>query len=266
MNTKMRNSRVSDEWLTRICAENPIHAILGDNGQPNGNYFTGPVRLAWTQHLFTPRPATQEGAKGKYDCSILFPPGVDLSLLQRAALTMIETNFQRFKDGATGKYVGLEPIFHDQGMKANFEGYTPGGVYLNVSTNFKPQIVEPSRTGGKGIFNPVTDEARVYPGVWAVCAINPYSYGVSPPRPKKGVKFGIQGICIIQDDQSFGGAGVDPRTAFAGISVTADTNVAGMFGGGAPGQPIAGMAAPQHAMPVQGGVMSADQMRDLGLA
>ena len=264
MNTRMRNSRVSDDWLTRVCAENPIHAITDDKGQPNGNYFTGPVRLAWTQHLFTPRPPKANG-KPTYDCSILFPPGIDLTILQRAAMTMIETNFSKFKDAQTGKYVGLEPIFHDQGAKANFEGYTPGAVYLNISTQFKPNIVEPSRTGSKGVFNPVTDEARVYPGVWAICAVNPYSYGISPPQPKKGVKFGIQGICIIQDDQSFGGAGVDPRTAFAGMSITADTNIAGMFGGGATGQPIAGMTAqPQHAMPASGG-MSPDQMRELGL-
>lgn len=265
-NTLMRHSRVSDEWLKRTMAENRIQPILGEGGTPTGNYLTGPVRLSWTEHLFTPRPPKANG-KPTYDCSILFPPGTDFTLLVQAANTMLEANFadKKYIDPADNmvKWSGLEPIFHAQAAKLNYDGYTAGGVYLNISTQFKPQIVKPSPVG-KGVMNPITDEKEIYPGVWAICAINPYVYGKNPPQPKKGVKFGIQGICKIQDDQALGGAGMDPRQAFGGISgITADTNVSGMFGAQMGGQPIAGMGVPQHAMMPAGGAAPADE--DLGV-
>src|SRR5690606_14872529 len=52
----------------------------------------------------------------------------------------------------------------------------------------------------------------VYPGVWAICAINRYTF--NDPR-KKGVAFGLQSVMIIGDDTALGGGAPDPSKTMA---------------------------------------------------
>lgn len=104
----------------------------------------------------------------------------------------------------------MQSPFHDQAEKARLGGFTPGCIYINVNSKFKPPIVDINH-------NPIVDRNRVYAGVWGICSINPYDYGLNPPQPKKGVGFGLQSVMIIGDDKKVGGGGPDSKVSFSGV-------------------------------------------------
>lgn len=240
-----KDSRMSLDWLQRACAQNPVSKIMDDKGQFTGNYLTGPVRLSFP-NLFKKKAGTQAGARETFNVAVLMPPGQDKTVLDQA---VTECAMQAFPDNKTAAgfvWYGLQSPFHDQAEKTlKYEGYTPGAIYFNSSSEFKPRIVDPN-------MNDIIDEARVYPGEWAMLAVNPYSYN----NMKKGVSLGLQSVVIIGDDTNIGGGGqVDPRKAFAGIKLDAATNVAAGFG-----VPVAGVAVPPA-----GQESNMDALRRMGL-
>jgi len=98
-----------------------------------------------------------------------------------------------------GQPFGLHcPPWRDQAEKQQYTGYTPGLPFFRCTTQYKPQIVDPG-------MNPIVDEARVYAGVWAILNVNLFSFGKNPPRPKKGVSIGLQGVMLIADDTKLAG-------------------------------------------------------------
>jgi len=151
---------------------------------------------------------------------------------------------------------GIESPWHDQMKKAHqYKGYTPGAWFFNVGTYFQPRIVDTA-------MNDIIDPKRVYPGVWAILAVNPYEYGkIKRQGPtKKGVSFGLQSTVIIGDDEVLGGGGVDPKKAFAGINIQANVDVGKAFGGLMNPGPVSPPVAPNGSGPA-----SLDEMRRLGL-
>ena len=247
----MKDSTLDPRWLAEMMQRNPITKT------ENGNFTTGPVRLAFP-NIFKPSDKKSDsGAPGKYGATILFPFGADLRVLAdewaRVAREAFPSNW------VNGQPVGLHSPFHDQiektaGAKV-YAGFTPGAVYLNVSSNYKPQVVD-------GGMNPVVDESRVYGGVWAIVSVNAYSYKPTKGQAgKTGVGFGLQSVVIIADDQKLGGQGSDPRKDFAGISISASSDIAGKMAGlpgqpaGAPAQsimPSGGFVGQPGVLPVQG--------------
>lgn len=225
-----KDSRMSLDWITRACAQNPVCKIMDPTtGAFTGNYSTGPVRLSFP-HLFT-KHAVQAGQRETFNTAILWPPGVDYTPINQA---VTESAVGEFKQNMTPQgfvWYGLKSPFHDQAEKAlKYKGYTPGAVNFGSSSEFKPRVVDPN-------MNDIIDEARVYPGVWAIVAVNPYSFN----NVSKGVSLGLQSVMIIADDDNIGGGGaVDPRQAFAGIRLDPTINVAAGFGVPAPtaGAPI----------------------------
>lgn len=238
-----KDSRQSLDWIQRACQQNPIQKIFDEKGQFTGNYSTGPVRLSFP-NLFKkskPKGATRE----TFNVAVLFPPMVDKSLLDQAVTEAAMAKFPNNMTAAGFVWYGLNSPFHDQAEKTmQYQGYTPGAIYFNSSSEFKPRIVDPN-------MNDIIEESRVYPGVWAILAVNTYSYD----NMKKGVSLGLQSVMIIADDTNIGGGGqVDPRKAFAGVKLDPTVNVAAGFG-----VPVAGAVAP----PV-GGVTQED-LRRMGL-
>jgi hypothetical protein len=101
-----------------------------------------------------------------------------------------------------------------------YDGYTEGGIYLSCNTDRKPPVVDV-----KG--QVVTDEDRVYPGVWAICTIRPFAYDA---KVNKGVAFGLQSVMLIADDKNLGGGGEDVSKAFAGVNIEAgDVDTSALF-------------------------------------
>lgn len=211
--TQMRDSTLDPRWLAEQMRVNPPKKL------DNGNIFSGPVRLAFP-NVFKPREkkGEEDAGGGKFGVTVLFPLGTDFRIFSeewtKAAREAFPKNWT-----PDGKPIGLHSPFHDQvektiGVKP-LMGFTPGAIYMNVSSQFKPQVVDIS-------MNPIVDESKVYPGVWAFLSLNVYKY----QNLKTGIGFGLQSVMIIADDTKLGGAGSDPRQDFGGITITAQSNIA----------------------------------------
>lgn len=228
----MKDSTIDQNWLREQMTKNPPSL------RPNGDIFSGPVRLSFP-NIFEPGKPGDSGGEGKYGAAILFPPGTDMALFEQ---TWTKTARAAFANNWTpeGKPVGLHLPFHDQADKAYsakpLAGYTPGAIYFSATSKFKPVVVDTR-------LQPITDPAKVYPGVWAFVTMNVYSY----KNLKTGVAFGLQQLMIIADDTKLGGGGGgNPKEAFAGVTITAQANVAAKFDQ-AP--------TPQGAAPAAAGIM-----------
>jgi hypothetical protein len=153
---------------------------------------TCPVRLSYPK-LWEP-DKYDDTSKPTYSASLIFPVGVDLTALQTAAR---ETAVEEF--GPNG--IGLRSPFRSQDEKVakGEKGYAAGGWYINVSARaefHRPQILD-------GRMMPVTDKARVYPGVWCLVTVRPYAYTA---KGNKGIAFGLQHVQLIADDEPIAGS------------------------------------------------------------
>lgn len=202
--TIMRDSIVGDNWIYDSCAAVPVQWVYGEDGQPTGDILTGPVRLAF-DNLFTLPQATATMQNPKYGASLLFPPCADMSIFEDAAWDVMCKDFADYYDQQSGQFYGLHSPFRDQAEKVKFGGFTPGSIFMTCTSKFQPPVVDLR-------YNPIVDQSKVYAGVWAICAVNPYSY--KDPR-KKGVGFGLQSVMIIGDDTRFGGGAPDPTKVMA---------------------------------------------------
>ena len=237
--TLVRDSVVGDDWIQRTSQSIPLQRTVNQaTGEPDGNFLTGPVRLAFCNLFELPKPKPGQTSDPKYGTSILFPPTVDLALLYEEYYRICGQVFPEYYDATTQQYHGLQSPFHDQAEKLRYGGFTPGCVSINTNSKFKPSITDSN-------LNPIVDTNRVYPGVWAICAINAYDYGKNPPQPKKGVAFGLQSVMIIGDDTKFGGGAPQAKDLFAGINVDAPIvrpDMAAQMGGQQPAQqPVGGI-------------------------
>lgn len=241
--TMIRNSIVGDEWIRNMMTAVPPQKVMKD-GKWTGDILTGPVRLAFMD-LFKLPSVTPTRQNPKFGATLLFPPGTDMALFYEEYYRICAENFASHWNGQ--QYVGLHSPFHDQGEKFKYDGFTTGAVYFTASSQYKPPVVTPI-PGDPNNFNPVVDEARVYPGVWAICALNCYAYGVNATGPqKKGPGFGLQSVVIIGDDTNLAaGAAANPSQQFGGLALPAPIQRPnfGAIPGAAPGAPPVGNSPP----------------------
>lgn len=269
--TIMRDSKIGDAWIAECMRLNPISRCIDPKtGQPNGNILTGPVRLSFCDPLFDPqKPRGREGdpsAKGKYSTTAIYPPGTDFTIMYEEYYKALAATFPEYYNATTGQYHGLDNPFHDGASKPNYSGFTPGCIYMAHSSNYQPQIVDVN-------MNPVTDRSRVHAGVWAILAVNAYTYGKSPPQPRKGMSFGLQQVMIIADDTNLAGGQPDPRTTFNGVNVKPPAVMPNTAFGAAPGAAMppprpAGAPAsfappPGYGLPPPAPSTADDDIRDL---
>lgn len=218
----MNKTNLKPEWIVQAVRQNPIKLLA------NGNIITCPVRLSFANILTEGRPpqGSPPGTKGKFGSALLFPPqqaGVDYTPMLQEQTRILNDKFASYRQ-ADGQFYGLHSPFRNQAEKASkYEGYTPGCYFITTTSKFKPKVVDSQ-------MNPIVDENRVYSGVWAICAINAYDFGINPPQPKKGVSFGLQSVMIIADDIRLGGGGSDPNEDFAGVAISPQFNAADQFG------------------------------------
>lgn len=239
--TLVRDSIVGDAWIQQTAQAVPVQRVMdAETGQPTGDLLTGPVRLAFETLFTLPDPSAQV-ENPKFGAALLFTPLADFSIFYEEYYRVCAEEFRDHYDAASGQYFGLHSPFRDQGEKAKFGGFTPGCVFMTCSSKYKPPVVD-----ARG--NPIVDEAKVYPGVWAICAVSPYAF--KDPR-KKGVGFGLQSVMLIGDDTKFGGGAPDPNKTFAAAkgAITAPaiqpSQMQGMPPGGAPAAPPGMPPAPQ---------------------
>lgn len=235
--TIVRDSIVGDAWITQTYKSVPIQRIIdAETNTYTGEILTGPVRLAFDTLFDLPQPSAKM-ENPKYGAALLFPPVADFGVFYETYNEVCANEFREHYDAASGQYYGLHSPFRDQAEKAKFGGFTPGCVFMTCTSKFKPPVVD---TRG----NPVVDKSKVYPGVWAICALNAYAY--KDPR-KKGVGFGLQSVMLIGDDTKFGGGAPDPTKTFKGVggAITAPALAPGAAGN----LPQGGNVPPQAGMP-----------------
>ena len=271
--TIVRDSIVGDAWIQQTMQAVPVQYVKDEKtGEPTGDLLTGPVRLAFDTLFELPNPS-EKVQNPKYGAALLFPPS-DMQLFYDEYYKVCAREFADYYDQATGQYHGLHSPFRDQAEKLKFGGFTPGQVFMTCTSKFKPPVVDV-----RG--NPIVDRSKVYPGVWAICAVNAYAF---KDARKKGIGFGLQSVMIIGDDTKFGGGAPDPTQTFKGVggAIQAPTVQPGAMAAMPPGQngqppasaPTGGHAAPpppggtyaappaagQPAMPPAGGVPGQYQM------
>jgi ssDNA-binding protein len=201
-------TNMTDEWIKAALAKNPCVKL------DNGNIRTCPVRLSFP-HIFSPSKPVPPNTEGKHGSSLLLPLGADISVLTAEA-----TACARAKWG--DKMPKLRSPFLKQDDDAErYPGYVPGAVLIRATSNQKLPCVDQNLA-------PIVDEARVYPGVWAIVTLRAFAYDMGV---NKGVSFGLQSVMIIADDQNIGGTGqANPSTDFAGVKIDANLNPAAAFG------------------------------------
>lgn len=220
----MTDTNMTDEWVQMVCAKNPMRAL------ENGNFLTGPVRLSFP-NIFKRSKPIPPNTEGKFGANLVFPLGVDLSVLKQAAGVVAK---EKWPQAGTPQGPKLKSPFKPQDEMLKYAGYNEGGEFLTAIADRQPPCVAMNMA-------PITEieaDKRVYPGVWAICSIRPFAYdkGVN-----KGVSFGLQSVMIIADDVSLGGGGSDPNKDFAGVQIDQAVNPAAMFGAEGP---TAGQQAP----------------------
>ena len=191
------STNMSPEWVKSVLSKYPCTVL------ESGDIRTCPVRLSFPW-VFKKQEAMEEGGKPKYAATLLFPHGADLTVLRKAAEQTVR---EKWGEGA-GKKFTIHSPFRDQKDKAErYDGYTPGAYFITSSSERKPPVVDTKRV-------PVVDEAKVYPGVWALVIVRPFAY---EKKVKRGISFGLQSLMIFHDDVQLGGGAIDPETAFAGV-------------------------------------------------
>lgn len=227
--TVMRKSIVGDDWIREMCRLNPVQRIVDDKGVPTGNILSGPLRLSFCDTLMEAGPMMKSDPKSRlgHASALLFTPFTDFTIFWEEYYRIAAADFANCYDAASRQYYGIDNPLIDQGNKASkYEGYTPGLLMTNTSSQYKPAIVN-------GQMMPVTDPSKVYAGVWAIVSLNAYASGKG--QPKKGPRFGLQTVMLIGDDTNLGGGAPDPRTQFKGVNVKPPVAVpAQAFGAGAP--------------------------------
>lgn len=203
--TLVRDSVVGDDWIRQTAAAVPVQRIYDpQTGQPTGDILTGPVRLAFT-NLFKLPPASEKNNNPKFGAALLFTPLADFTIFYEEYYRVAAAEFAKHWNGE--QYVGLHSPFRLQDEKTNFGGFTKGLTFFSATSKYKPPVVDAR-------YNPIVDESKVYPGVWAICAVNTYAYH---DQRKKGIAFGLQSVMIIGDDTAHGGGPKDPREQFAKV-------------------------------------------------
>lgn len=215
----MRDTNMPEEWVKRMWAKYPCVKLA------NGDIRTGPVRLSFP-NILKPGPA-QDGKEPRYGAVLLFPRGVDLSVLKTE---MLEVAKAKWPDvGKPGGPKLFNPI-RDQdvdgkgreGEADRYAGYEKGCMRIGANASRPPPVVDAHMA-------PIVDESRVYPGVWAIVTLRCYPFET---QGNKGPTFGLQAVMLVADDTNIGGTGsANPNEAFAGIEIEpGDINADAAFG------------------------------------
>lgn len=241
----LNHSRMSDEWLAAVVRGNPIRIA-----EKTGNIITCPVRLQYV-NLFKPAKPNKDDAADKkptFNCVACLPPGVDQGIHNIIRAYVYQEERKEFPNnfGPDGRSFGLHDPLRDQREKMRtregkeVEGFTAGLLCFTAGTKIKPNVTDVAG-------NPIVDESRVYPGVWAILALNVYAY----KNKIMGVNLGLQNVMIFADDtRTGGGGGTDPKDDFAGVQIDQAYNPAAAFGSSPP---------PQHAYPPPASVLPPSQ-------
>lgn len=141
--------------------------------------------------VFKPRvQQNDDGSPGtpKYELTMLFAKGADLSKLKAAAQEAVR---EKWGDKPPKN---LRSPFRDQGDK-ELEGYEAGAFFIRATSIQKPGLVDRWRED-------IIDETEVYAGCYARATLRAFTY---EKKGNKGVAFGLNNIQKLRDGDPLGG-------------------------------------------------------------
>lgn len=156
----------------------------------------------------------------KYEMTLVFPEGTDLSELKEAAAAAAR---EKWGDKLPAN---IRTPFRKASEKEIYdEHFEPDDIFISFrSSNSRPGVVDSS-------LKPILDKADFYPGCWARVSANAYAYS---HKGNKGVAFGLNNVLKVRDDDSFGGSNSKPEVDFedfkTGDNATNTGSVDDIFG------------------------------------
>jgi hypothetical protein len=162
----------------------------------NGSLVTPEGRVSYPA-LFEAKP--DPSGRLKFGAVLIFSKDADLSELKSAAGAALT---QRFGANAMEqvKQGKLRWPFRD-GSAKDAPGYGPGVVFVNLTSNNQPGVVD-RYAGPDGRPRPITDPRAVYAGCYARAAVGIYAYDKSGNR---GVAFGLNALQFLRDGERLDG-------------------------------------------------------------
>lgn len=156
-----------------------------------------------------PKVFERSDFSGKYECTLVFPKGTDLTALKQIAAAAV------FAKWGENRPAGLRNPFRKCGEKMEVYGETfdPDDIFVAFrSANRRPGLVDAAA-------QPIMEQGEFYPGCWARISTNAYTYTV---KGNSGVAFGLINIQKIRDDDPLAGSSVKAEDEFAPLPGSAN--------------------------------------------
>lgn len=135
------------------------------------NVIITPEAILSYPALFEPKEVPGSNQPPKYSCSLVFPPGTDITALKAAIVAAGRDFFgSKFDELWRGGRI-RSPLRSDVDGK----GYPEGSVFMNASSKAKPGIVS-RYAGSDGKPQPITDPDEMYPGCYVIASVRFYGY------------------------------------------------------------------------------------------
>ncbi len=155
----------------------------------SGNQRTPKGRLSYP-YLLAPNPkAKTKDGKLKYTCSLVIPPGSDMTTMKLAAA---ECAKEKWGEKVTTMKLKSPFLDAEEKMGPEWKGWT----VIRVSTTNQPGVVGPNNSPD-GI-----EPKDIYPGRWAYLTLNPGDYDVDGNR---GVSFFLNNVQLLDHDEPIAG-------------------------------------------------------------
>lgn len=168
------------------------------------NVLTPVARLSFP-YLFQPQDPMEPGGKSKYSATLLFEADADLDALRADAHRAV---VERWGPDKAKWPKNMRNPFRDQGEK-DFEGYTPGAVFIAARSDQAPGIVDQA-------VQKIIDQSEIYPGCYVRCTVRAFAYGGPGTKFTPGVAFGLQNVQKVRDGERLGNR-TDPEQDFAPV-------------------------------------------------
>lgn len=141
--------------------------------------------------LFEPKPRFKGSPNLTYQCVLLLPPDTDMKPFHAAIKAAMVAKW-----GKVVQLPGDKNPIRSCSDKHDVSGYEDGWFYLNLHSRNRPGVVD-------RVCVPVTDPARVYPGMWVRAFINSFAW--EHPSGGRGISFGLNSIQLVRDDERLDG-------------------------------------------------------------
>lgn len=156
-----------------------------------------------------------EGKDKKFNVTLLFPPGTDLTEMKKAAEAAA---FEKW--GEKARSMRLRTPFRDGGEKEHLEGYEAGMTFVRFSTKSRPHVVDQQKRAIEA------ESGAFYAGCHARVTYTVFAYS---KKGNSGVSFGLVNVQKVRDDEPFSGCSSDPDDDFEEVADD-DGGLGGLLG------------------------------------